>query len=258
MITSKKNESVKKVLQLKKKNVRSREKLILLEGERLVSDALRHGLKMETVFVSEHYDVSKLFGMSYVTVSAEVFSEMSETLNPQGIIAVAREPEAEELVSVLKKRVPILFFLDRIQDPGNLGAMIRSADAFGIPALILNRGTVDPYNSKVIRATMGSLFRTSLIFTEDGKTALTTCRSYGYSLVGTTVSGGTELNKVDFLRPSVIIIGNEANGVEDSLLGLCDEKMTIRMNGNAESLNAAVATSIIMYVASLGKYHWER
>lgn len=258
MITSRKNENIKKVLQLKKRNIRHREKLILLEGDRLVLDALQHGLKLETVFVSENYDTSKILDIPYVTVSTEVFSEMSETLTPQGIIAVAKEPDPVELISVLKKRVPILFFLDRIQDPGNLGAIIRSADAFGIPALILNRGTVDPYNSKVIRATMGSLFRTPLIFAEDGKRALMTCRMHGYTVIGTVVSGGMELNKVDFSKPKVIIIGNEANGVENSLLSLCDERMTICMKGNAESLNAAVATSVIMYVASLGEYHKER
>lgn len=251
MITSKKNENIKRVLQLKKRSVRSKERRILLEGERLVRDALLNGLDLETVFVSENYDVSKLSGVSYQTVSSQVFSEMSDTMNPQGIIAVAREPQSASLLLALEAREPLIFFLDRIQDPGNLGAIIRSADAFGIQLLILNRGTVDPYNSKVIRATMGSLFRTSLCFAEDGKGELQLCRDYGYRLIGTTVSGGTELSETDFKRKTVVIIGNEANGVDESLLSLCDERMTVRMNGNAESLNAAVATSIIMYVASL-------
>ncbi|RRD92332.1 hypothetical protein EII15_22980, partial [Bacillus licheniformis] len=100
----------------------------------------------------------------YQVVSSQVFSEMSDTMNPQGIIAVAYEPKEAPLFAFLESREPVIFFLDRIQDPGNLGSIIRSADAFGIHALILNRGTVDPYNTKVIRATMGSLFRTSLIF----------------------------------------------------------------------------------------------
>lgn len=250
MITSKKNDLIKQIIKLKKSNYREKTGLILLEGERLVQDALNNGINPQYVVLADGKDISFPEYISCFYASDEVFKYISDTSNSQGVIAVFNKPEAKTIEDLLSDGDKTVFLIDRVQDPGNLGAIIRSADAFGIKYLLIRNGTCDPYNQKVIRSTMGSVFRTSMIFLESDDD-VAKLRKNGYKLYTTVAEDGEDLSRIDFDEKSVVVIGNEANGVDEFFIDDCDRKITIKMKGKAESLNVAVATSIIMYFSSL-------
>ncbi|NLM06078.1 MAG: RNA methyltransferase [Tissierellia bacterium] len=249
MINSVKNGLIKEIVRIKKRN--GRDGLIFLEGERLVSDSILGGLEPDFFVVSENYGKEIKTNARIVIVSNPVFKSISDTKNPQGIAAVLKKPSEKGLSDLLNKFPKNIFLLDRIQDPGNLGAIIRSADAFGLRDIILSQGTVDPYNTKVLRATMGSIFRVSLYKLENSIEKVSFLKEKGYKTYGAVVDGGKALSEISFADKNLIVIGNEANGISEELLGQVDEGLTIEMKGTQESLNAAVAASIIMYSVSL-------
>lgn len=141
---------------------------------------------------------------------------------------------------------PSILFLDGIQDPGNMGTIIRSADAFNIDGIILGDGSVDPYNSKVVRATMGSIFRVPLYVCDNSIGSLESLKNKGFNILATSLDG-MNIYDGDFNNKFICVIGNEANGVSPRILDMADRRIKIPMPGNAESLNAGVAASIIMY-----------
>lgn len=234
MISSKDNPKIKQIIKIKK---RKEKDFLFLEGERLIEDASIY-LKPVEIFVRE--GVSR---PNATVISEKLFAEISDTENSQGIIGIFPKPEFgfEHLFKAEK-----VYYLDKIQDPGNLGTIIRSADAFGIDALVLRKGSCDPFNPKVIRATMGSLFRLPIYFDKDFE-ILNKWKNTG-KIYATALKDGKSLEKTDFVKPYMIVMGNEGNGVSDEILEMSDEKFFIPMSGNAESLNVGVATSILMYV----------
>ena len=139
--------------------------------------------------------------------------------------------------------------LDRIQDPGNLGTIIRTADAFGVDGILISEGSVDGYNPKVVRATMGSIFRVNILHIKKSLNILEELKNRGIKIYSTSLQGKNYIQEINFKIPSLLIIGNESKGVSDELLNMAHSLIKIPMVGKAESLNAAVASSIIMYEA---------
>ena len=175
-------------------------------------------------------------------VAENVFNSISDTVSPQGILAVVKQKEVSD-----SQKSNIIFALDDIQDPGNLGTIIRTLDAAGYQELILSQGTAEPYNPKVVRSTMGAIFRLRFINACNLKEKLKELQENGYKIVVTSLETDKYYYDLKFNEKLVIVIGNEARGVSKEIQELADKKVKIPMLGKTESLNAAVATSILAY-----------
>lgn len=234
LYTSIDNKYIKRLKKLNTKKYRDEYKEFLIEGEHLVKEAYKKGYLKELILCEDNpfkLDIDTKY------VSLSVMNYISELSSPSTIIGVCNKLECEDIGNKI-------LVLDGIQDPGNLGTIIRSSVAFGIDTIILSKDTVDLYNSKVIRATQGMIFNINII-EKDLLTFLPTLK--GYKIFGTKVDGGKDLKNVEKLEKFVIIVGNEGNGVKKEILDLCDEYIYICMNSSCESLNVGVATSIILY-----------
>lgn len=250
-ITSKDNTVIKMISQLQKSNSkRKKEGLIILEGLRLCVDAVVNGYAVELMIVSDSaaekletavLKISESTDSKYV-VPDSLFEKISDTVNPQGILCLCKQKTFE--LSGLKSNGKYIG-LENLQDPSNLGAIARTAEALAIDGIVVSGG-VDPYNSKSLRASMGALLRLPIYQTNDliGEIEKSNLRSYAAVVHSDDV---LEAGKVTFCDGSIIIIGNEANGLSDEIISRCDYKITIPMNGNAESLNASVAAAILMW-----------
>ena len=240
IIASLNNSKVKAWNKLKEKKFRDEENSFLIEGDHLVECALNYGVVKEIITTDENYKIPHI-PVYYVTSS--IMKKLSNQVTGTNIIAVCQKiPERQIQGNVC--------LLDNIQDPGNLGTIIRSAKAFGIDTLVLSLDTVDLYNEKVIRASEGLLFGLNII-KSDLKTIIKKLKENNYKIYGTNCKEGLELKKVNFAPLSAIIIGNEGRGMKPDLTSLCDEMIHIKIDG--ESLNAAVAASIIFYEVKNGK-----
>ncbi len=240
IIASLNNSKVKACSKLKEKKFRDEKNSFLIEGDHLVECALNYGVVKEIITTDENYKIPHI-PVYYVTSS--IMKKLSNQVTGTNIIAVCQKiPERQIQGNVC--------LLDNIQDPGNLGTIIRSAKAFGIDTLVLSLDTVDLYNDKVIRASEGLLFGLNII-KSDLKTIIKKLKENNYKIYGTNCKEGLELKKVNFAPLSAIIIGNEGRGMKPDLTSLCDEMIHIKIDG--ESLNAAVAASIIFYEVKNGK-----
>ena len=240
IIASLNNSKVKAWNRLKEKKFRDEKNSFLIEGDHLVECALNYGVVKEIITTDETFKIPHI-PVYYVTSS--IMKKLSNQVTGTNIIAVCQKiPERQIQGNVC--------LLDNIQDPGNLGTIIRSAKAFGIDTLVLSLDTVDLYNDKVIRASEGLLFGLNII-KSDLKTIIKKLKENNYKIYGTNCKEGLELKKVAFAPLSAIIIGNEGRGMKPDLTSLCDEMIHIKIDG--ESLNAAVAASIIFYEVKNGK-----
>ncbi len=250
-ITSMSNPIIKEVRSLSNKKGRIAAQAILLEGYRLVRDALDSGAEIRYFIISDSFFqkdellLSDMSNIKVVQVPDEVFSRISETQSPQGIMAVAELPVCDKKDII--NRVKRVIVLENLQDPGNLGTIIRSADACGFDAVILSKDSADPYNPKVIRSTMGSLFHIPVIITEDFNGLLNELRSKGMLLIAAHTRDSLPCWQADMSGELAIIIGNEGNGLSDNILELADMTVMIPMTGKAESLNASAAASMLIY-----------
>lgn len=236
LITSPNNEHIKELMKLKSKKYRNRENKFLIETKHLVIEAYKAGLIEELIL--EKDEIFPL-GVNTTYVTKDIMSKLSDMESPSNIIAVVKKKEEAPIGSKV-------LVLDDIQDPGNLGTIIRSALAFNIDTIIVSHNTVDLYNPKVIRATQGMLFHINIIV-RDLKTALTELKNDDYKIVGTKVTNGIDVKISKTFSHFALIIGNEGRGMGEELDNLCDEYLYIKMNDKCESLNAAVAASILMY-----------
>ena len=226
--------------------------LIALEGEHLVEEALRSGMLLKTVFLSERRPLPSFLphNLEVLRIEDELFSSLGETRSPQGIAALMLPP-VRTLDEVLWG-VPLILVACGLQDPGNLGTLIRSAEAFGGSGVLTTPGTVSAWNGKALRASVGSVFRLPVVSsTIDDLLAL---RARGLRLLAAVGEGIgtesiTELSRVDLTTGVALLIGNEGAGLTPDLLALADARVTIPCAGTVESLNAAVAGSILLYEA---------
>lgn len=215
--------------------------LFVAEGERLCAEMPMEDLV--EVFMSSGYRASHpTERCDYVLKNGE-FEKLADTKHPQGILAVARQ-RSYELSDVLGGKLYII--LDTIQDPGNLGTIVRTAEAAGVTAVIMNKGCAEIYSPKVVRSTMGSIFRVPFLCTDDLGNVIARIKQSGVKIYAADMSG-KNISETKLADKRAFIIGNEANGITGDVLKLADEKVSIPMAGKVKSLNAAVSSAILMY-----------
>ena len=236
VIESVNNERIKEIRKLKEKKHRDKEKKFLVEGEHLALEAYKSG-NLEILIICDGYDydmdVNKIF------VTKDVIKSISELETPYNVIGICNIKENDEIGNKV-------LLLDNIQDPGNLGTIIRSAVAFNVDTIVLNNKSVDLYNSKVLRAAQGNNFYINII-RKDLIEFVSLLKKDGYKIYSTNVNNGNDVKNVKTNEKYAIIMGNEGNGVSADLQDLSDFNIYITMNDKCESLNVAVATSIILY-----------
>lgn len=237
VITSLENKEIKRCAKLKQKKYRDSEKMFLVEGEHLVEEAKRANLLQKVIVINEE---DYLFS-SKLVVTKEIMKKLSALETPPNIIGVCKMREEEKLGNKV-------LVLDGIQDPGNLGTIIRSAVAFSISSILLSNDTVDFYHPKVVRATQGMLFHINIL-RRDLSSEILRLKERGYLIYTTDVEDGEEIQNITFQEGEKIafVVGNEGNGVSDTVKKLADKKIYIKMNPLVESLNVGVATSILLY-----------
>lgn len=242
MIISKDNSQIKHIRQLSQKKYRDDYKEFVVEGIKIVQEAIEENENIQLVVICEELLKrqidTKNFKVEYVNKS--IFELISDTVTPQGILAVIKEKETQEITS------QVLFALDDIQDPGNMGTIIRTLDAAGIKDLIISKESADIYNPKVTRSTMGAIYRVNVI-RENLKSKLIELQGKGYKIVVTSLATDKYYYDVDYDEKMIIVIGNEGKGVSQEISEIADIKTKIPMLGKAESLNASIATGILAY-----------
>ncbi len=253
VIISKDNPSVKlfrKLITSKKERIINR--AFALEGKRLVFDALKNNAPIEKLFITEsalekyREQLKEYDSIQKLLISDELGKRISDTGNTQGIFAQCSFIEERDNLINLKHRGKYVVLIN-IQDPGNAGMIIRTADALGLDGVIFS-GSCDIYNPKVVRATMGSIFRIPVFYGIVEEDIFNKLKAFDIpSFAAVVDSNVKDLKTTDFSNGGAIFIGNEGNGLGESVISKCTEKITIKMNGNIESLNAAMATGIIMW-----------
>lgn len=242
-ITSTKNQTYKYIKSLKNKKARTENRQYAVEGIKSVSDAIAAGADIDFIVKSDKLSESFDFQNIYI-VPDEIFAGLCDTETPQGVLAVINMPKQEEK----KYDKNLYLYCDRLADPGNVGTIIRICDAVGC-GLLLSEGTVDLYSPKTVRASMGSFFHTD-IKTGLNASDLKTLKDSGFKVISGALSGNTAgYTDADYSGKTIIVAGNEANGVSDEILKLSDLCVKIPIWGKAESLNVGVASAILLYEA---------
>ncbi len=236
LYTSTSNPKIKNIKKLNTKKYRDQNKEFLIEGEHLVLEAYKNNVLKELI-LEENVNFS--LDVDTIRVSNNVLKYLSELDNPPKILGICSKLDE-------KKYGNKIVILDDIQDPGNLGTIIRSCVAFNIDTLVLSKNTVDLYNPKVLRSTQGMIFNINII-QDDVVSFVKNLINDNYVIFGTKVNGGKSLKNVEKCEKFAIIMGNEGSGVKTELLNLCSDFLYIDINNKCESLNVAVATSIILY-----------
>lgn len=256
-ITSKDNKIIKLIRQLETKKIRDELSLFVIEGPNLIVEAILEKVQINTILVSENFLKSevdanikllKYFMDSKIelySVEEKIFSNISDTENSQGIIGIVRKKEYKD--EAISSEKAFMVILDKLQDPGNIGTIIRTCQGAGISCIGIIKGTGDIYSHKVVRATAGAIFKMPFMFFENEKQAIDKVKKSGMKLLCTTVSGGKSYFQEDLKVKVALVIGNEGNGASSEFINAADGLITIPMPGGAESLNVAAAASIIIY-----------
>lgn len=251
-ITSKDNEIIKSIRKLKEKKYRDINHEYIIEGLKMLKEAIIEDASIKLIVVCEEclqdgcidnklkYEIAKY---DCIYVNQKVFSILTDVQNPQGLLAVIKKQDKEENIDY---KQDIIIALDGIQDPGNLGTILRTIDSVGLNQVIVSKETADAYNPKVVRSTMGAIFRVNIIETENLLNTLKNAKKHHFKTMATSLENSTSIYEAE-LNKKIIVIGNEANGVSKEILDYADEKIKIPMIGKTESLNASVATGIILY-----------
>ena len=252
IITSKDNEIIKNVRKLKEKKYRDLNNEYIVEGVKMIKEAILEDAKIKLIVVCEDnansgaidkkllYEIAKY---ECIYVSKKVFDLISDVQTPQGMLAVIEKENSEDKIDYTED---VIVVLDGIQDPGNLGTILRTIDSVGLKQVIVSKETADSYNPKVVRSTMGAIFRVKVIESNNLLDTLKNMKKHKYKIMATSLETDNSIYDVDYNK-KVIVIGNEANGVEKEILEYADEKIKIPMLGKTESLNASVATAVILY-----------
>lgn len=255
MITSTSNPKVKNVIRLlESSKARREQQAFVAEGVKLFCEA--PGERIRQVFLTEGCyerlrEKEKLAALPYELVGDAVYKRMSDTQTPQGVLCII-EKKADtlpELLQSLKGQAVHILILEGIQDPGNLGTMLRTAEGAGFDFILADEKTVDVYNPKVIRSTMGSIFRVPVVYTERLAESIAILKSENILLYAAHLQGERDFRKQAFSDRAAVAIGNEGKGLSDEISAFADVFVKIPMQGNVESLNAAVAAALLMYEA---------
>ena len=258
IITSKDNEFVKNIKKLKEKKYRDENNQFIVEGIKLVAEAIEEQADIDCVVVCEDcineglidkkllYEIAK-FKCIYVT--EKIFNTLTDVTSPQGILAVINRKDNNANIDYNQDFIVVL---DGIQDPGNLGTILRTVDAAGLNQIVLSKETADTFNPKVVRSTMGGIFRVNIIKPDNLVETLKNLKKRGFEVVVTSLDTDNSVYDINYNK-KVIVIGNEANGVSKKIQDLADKKVKIPMLGKTESLNAGVAAGIMIYEYVRGK-----
>ncbi|MBQ3379243.1 MAG: RNA methyltransferase [Clostridia bacterium] len=249
IITSRKNPYIKELYAVKKAGKKS--ELCLIEGYKLISEAIKSGVEIKALLISDAYggkmpDMGES-GVRTITVNDSIIGLLSQTSAPQGITALIKKRVFKEIRSTGEED-GVYILLDEVSDPGNVGTVIRTAEAFGVRGVVLCGACADVYNDKTLRATMGSAFRQPVFYEPNAVSAVKKLKSMGARVYAAALEkdakrlGGFEPSKL-----SAFVIGNEARGVSLEALNECDDAVIIPMSGETESLNAAVSAGVIMW-----------
>lgn len=252
VITSKDNEIIKNIRKLKEKKYRDISNEYIIEGLKLIEEAIEENVKIKKIVVCEEclkdncieqrflYQIAK-YDCIYVT--EKIFSLLTDVVNPQGMLAVIEKEGSEDKINYGED---IIVVLDGIQDPGNLGTILRTVDSVGLSQIILSKTSVDAYNPKVVRSTMGAIFRVKIIEVENLVETLKNMKKHKFKVAATSLVGSENIYEMDYNKKA-IVIGNEAKGVSNEIIEISDTKIKIPMLGKTESLNASIATGVILY-----------
>lgn len=248
VITSRANLRVKQLRAAFAGHARLSSGLIAIEGEHLLLEALRSGKLLKTVFVSERREVPSFVpgSVEVLRLANDVFGSCVETQTPQGIAAMLLPPVGT--VEEMLRGVPLILIAVGLQDPGNLGTLLRSAEAFGATGVLLTPGTVSAWNGKTIRASAGSVFRVPVALATPG--VMEVLEQQGVRLLAAMKEDAPSMEEVIMTGPIAIMIGNEGAGLDAGWLAMAEERLTIPCPGEVESLNAAVSGSLLLYEAS--------
>lgn len=256
MITSTSNQKVRQVIQWQNK-ARERKKagIFAVEGFKMFEEAPENWIN--EIYLAEDSIPrakenpliwKKLLQHGFETVSGEVFSRMSDTQSPQGILSILKQPKYR-LDQLLQGKTPLLALLEDIQDPGNLGTIIRTGEGAGITGVIMTNQTVDIFNPKVIRATMGSVYRVPFVMIDNMEETIQRLRKAGIHTYAAHLRGTGFYDSFSYREPTAFLIGNEGNGLKKATADMADHYLKIPMEGQVESLNAAIAAALLMYEA---------
>ena len=243
-ITSAQNSIFKEVIKLQNKKFRDKNNCFFIEGKKQVEE-ISKDWNIKQILISEKYKNS-INDLKNVTILSEhLFNKLSTTKSSQGIIAIVEKKHYK--IKDILSNTGMFIILENIQDPGNLGTIIRSADAFAAKAVFVSKGSVDIYSDKTLRSTMGAIFHIPVLDNIDIKNILTLMKKGKITIYATSLKGKKYLHTVRLSQKCAFIIGNESNGITNETENLADELIKINMPGRCESLNAAIASSIIMY-----------
>lgn len=261
MITSVTNKKVKHAAQLNRRaGLRRKEDVFTVEGIKLFMEAPEKCI--QEIYASESLIRSavknpamaklkeKLDRCGYETVLDEVFAKMSDTQTPQGILCIVRQFHYTLADMGKAKEEPLYLVLEGLQDPGNLGTIMRAGEGAGVTGIIMGRDTVDIYNPKTIRSTMGSIYRVPFLYTEDLMQTVRELKRNGTAVYAAHLAGKKNYEQCSYKGAAAFLIGNEGNGLTEALADTADTYVRIPMKGQAESLNAAVAASLLVYEAA--------
>ena len=249
------NKILKHIAKLDLKSYRDKAGEFIVEGERICGEAIsacseriscvlltNEFLEKNIIFQKKLDDLhAKIY-----TVSETIFKRIAKTQTPQGVLCVLKKPSINKLDFAKLSNVLIL---DGVSEPGNMGTIVRTANAFGFGTVILNKGCVDVYNPKVVRTTMGAIFKVNFVETDNIAECIAQLKAAKFSVVSTALKNSTDINKVEISEKTALVIGSEARGVSEEILKLSDMCVKIPMSEGAESLNAAVAAGIVMHLA---------
>ncbi len=247
IITSSSNAIFKNIMKLKDKKHRDKNGVFIAEGLRFVAE-IPEDVFVEEYIVSENFEDENILKdkAKIYRLSENLFKQISDTNSPQGVMAVCRKLKYDTS-DVLKDKNGLYIITEEINDPGNLGTIIRTADACGAAAVFLSKGSVDLYNSKVLRATMGSLFHLPVITDVVIEDVVAEMKKNDINVFAAHLKGAKYPQQMDFEKGTAFIFGNEARGLKDETAALAAEYVKIPMTGNAESLNLSIAAGMLMY-----------
>lgn len=256
-ISSKDNQSIKYLASLADPKARKKEKVFLIEGVKMVEDALRDKLGVKQVIAStsltQHHgkSVIKLAesrGIDILWISERLMDAVAESKTPQPVMAVVemREHSEEALIAHASRLIVIAH---QLQDPGNLGTIIRTAEAVGASGVAVTQNSVDPHNPKAVRASMGSIMRLPVAKIADVQGFLGKCNKAGFQTAATVLQGNRDLFEADLTKPTVVIFGQEGSGLQGSLLESVDLQLRIPMAESIDSLNVATSAAVVLYEA---------
>lgn len=245
VIRSRENKAIKEIKKLHERKYRNLQKKFIVEGQRFVKEALESDFEIEYIIISENmqgkFSDLKIKEDCQLIVSEAIFKELCDTKMPQGILAIVKNKDIH-----IENNAGFYVLIDKVQDPGNMGTIIRTANAAGANGVILTKGTVDIYNEKTLRSTMGSIFKIPIIIDEDLK-FVNELKEDGFRLICSSLDTDKNFYQVNLGGKVIIAVGNEGNGISDEIYNICDDRVKIPMPGSAESLNVGIASGIMMF-----------